>query len=231
MSVKFDVAASITTITLDRSQRANAYDGETLDALGAAFVAVETAVVVIRSAGAGAFCAGADRDALAAASPLDALDLKAQRVFDVLARAPWISVAAVHGAAVGGGFELALACDLRVAGPAARFWLPETGIGLVPAAGGCTRLPRLVGRSRAKAVILGGRRLSAEDALDWGLVDRIADDPRAAAAAWAAEVAQRDPLALRLAKQILDTDQSSEASLQQERLTETILYAQRPGRE
>lgn len=229
MSVKFDVEGSITTLTLDRSRRANAYDGPTLDALGAAIAAVDTPVVVIQAAGEGAFCAGADRDALAAASPLDALDLKAQRVFDALARAPWISVAAVHGAAVGGGFELALACDLRVAGPGARFWLPETGIGLVPAAGGCTRLPRLVGRARAKSVILGGRRLSAEDALDWGLVDRIVAEPRSGAAAWAAEVAQRDPLALRLAKQILDGEQPAEASLREERLAETILYGQRGG--
>ncbi len=228
MSIEVQEAEGVTTIRLDRRPRANAYDGPALDALEAAIAGVRTAVAVIESAGEGAFCAGADRDALAAAAPLSALDLQSQRAFDAIARAPWVSIAAVQGAAVGGGFELALACDLRVAGFGARFWLPEPTLGLIPAAGGCTRLPRLVGRPRAKSVILGGRRLSARDALDWGLVDRVVADPRAAAAAWAREIAaRRDPVAQRLAKQLIDSDQPADASLREERVAEALLYSLR----
>ena len=81
---------------------------------------------MVESAGDGAFCAGADRDEMRDVDPLSALDLRSDGVFDALARAPFVSIAAVHGPAVGGGFELALACDLRVAGPKARFWLPPS---------------------------------------------------------------------------------------------------------
>lgn len=227
MSIATAVRGPVTVITLDRQGRANAYDGETLDALAEAVARVATPVALLTAAGEGAFCAGADRDWIAAADPLDALELRSQVVFDALARAPWISVCAVHGAAVGGGFELALACDLRVAGPGARFWLPETGMGLIPSAGGSTRLPRLVGRARAKSVILGGRVLSAQDALDWGLVDRVAADPRAEAMAWAEAIAQRDPAAQRLAKQIIDGDHPTPDALREERVAEALLYSLR----
>ncbi len=227
MSIATAVSGSVTIITLDRIHRANAYDGATLDALAEAADRVRTPVALLTSAGSGAFCAGADRDWVAAAGPLDALELRSQRVFDTLARAPWISVAAVHGAAVGGGFELALACDLRVAGPAARFWLPETGMGLIPSAGGCTRLPRLVGRARAKSLILGGQVLDAREALAWGLVSRIADDPRAEALAWAERIARRDPTAQQLAKRVIDSDQPAADSLREERVAEGLLYALR----
>ena len=190
-----------------------------------------TPAAVIQSAGAGAFCAGADLKELSQAAPESALDLRSQRVFDALARAPFVSVAAVHGPAVAGGFELALACDARIAGPAARFWLPETDMGLIPSAGGTTRLARLVGAARAKEVILFGRRLSAADALAWGLVAEIADDPRAVAAAWARRAAERGAVAQRLAKQILDAALPTEPGLREERVAEALLYSLRRSRE
>jgi enoyl-CoA hydratase/carnithine racemase len=159
--------------------------------------------------------------------PLDALELRSQRVFTRLARLPAVTIAAVQGPAVAGGFELALACDLRVVGPRARFWLPETALGILPSAGGTTRLVRLVGPSRAKAVILGGQQLDADTALAWGLANRLADDPRAEARAWAAEIAKRDQAALSLAKGLLDAPESA-AGLAGERAAEAILYARRP---
>jgi enoyl-CoA hydratase/carnithine racemase len=216
-------------ITLQRPHRAHAYDRATLLALREARAALEAEVhvVVLCADGDGAFCAGADREALAAASPVDALDLLSQRVFDELARSPMVSVAAVHGPAVAGGCELALACDLRVIGPRARFSLPETGLGLVPAAGGCTRLARLVGGSLARDVILGGATIDADRAAQAGLGRGPVNDPRAAARALAGQLCQRDPVALRLAKLILDGDGGA-ASLSLERVAEALLYSRRP---
>ncbi len=217
----------VSSIVLDRPDKANAYDSDMLRALDAAVAGIATPVVVVSSAGNGAFCGGADLDEMDRADPDSALDLYSQQVFDRIAQAPWVSIVAVQGAAIAGGFELALACDLRVAGPGARFALPETSLGLVPSAGGSTRLPRLVGPSRAKEVILGGRALDASTAHDWGLVARIADDPVAEAHAWAEAIARRDPLALRLAKSILDTMPGTQEQLALERMSEALLYRKR----
>ena len=225
MSLHAERIGDITLLELRRPEKAHAYTPEVLAALEAALAAVETHVVVVASSGDRAFCAGADLERMKLADPADALDLLAQRVFDRLARAPFVSVAAVQGAAVGGGFELALACDLRVAGPRARFWLPETGLGLIPAAGGCSRLPALVGQARARDVILGGRQLSADEALAWGLVTEVVADPRARALERAAEVAKRDPVALQLAKGVLDA--GLDASLREERVAEAFLYSRK----
>ncbi|MCB9742846.1 MAG: enoyl-CoA hydratase/isomerase family protein [Alphaproteobacteria bacterium] len=213
----------VTTLLLDRPEKAHAYDRATLDALAAAVEALETPVFVVGSTGARAFCGGADLGEMKGADPLSALDLRSQAVFELIARSPRVSVAAVQGSAVAGGCELALACDLRVGGPRARFSLPETALGIVPSAGGCTRLPRLVGPARAKELILAGRQLEAEAALAWGLLNRLAEDPLAEAQAWAEEIARRDPLANRLAKALID----GVDPLGAERLTESLLYLRR----
>ncbi len=214
-------------IVLDRPEKAHAYDRGQLEAIDEAVrTLADAAVVIVESTGERAFCAGADLDAMKGAAPLDALELLSQRVFTRLARTPAVTIAAVQGAAIAGGFELALACDLRVAGPRARFELPETRLGILPSAGGTTRLARLVGPARAKAVILGGEVVDAPTALTWGLVSRIAEAPSEAAAAWARTIAARDPGALRLAKETLDVDEST-AALSRERTIEAILYSRR----
>lgn len=225
--LRCEVNPHTTVLLLDRPERANAYDQALLRALEAALDAVTTPTVVIGSTGDGAFCAGADLKELPQGDPLRALDLLSQRVFERLARAPFITLAAIQGPAVGGGFELALACDLRVVGPRARLWLPETGIGLVPAAGGCTRLPRLVGLSRAKEVILGGRVVDANTALAWGLAARQHESPLTEALAWAQGLSRRDPVAQRLAKSLLDEAWPTGPSLAMERVTEALLYTRR----
>ncbi len=218
-------------LTLDRPGRAHAYDRDHLDQIlaGARSLADAHPVIVIRSSGERAFCGGADLQGMSGAGPLDALDLHSQLTFTALARLPVVLVCAIHGPAVAGGFELALACDLRVAGPRATFSLPETGLGILPSAGGTTRLSRLVGASRAKAVILGGEVLDAATALAWGVVNRLADDPRAEALAWATQIAARDPAALALAKAIIDAEEST-ASLARERTAEAILYGRKAVR-
>lgn len=221
------VSGTVAVVEIRRPKRANAYDRETLDALDAAVHALSASarVVIVQAQGDGAFCGGADLDELAVARPEDALDLRAQRVFTALARAPFVSIAAIHGPAVAGGLELALACDLRVAGPAATFSLPEPERGLIPAAGGTTRLTRIVGPGRARQLILGGDQIDATTALHWGLVGRVDDDARAEARAWAERVARRDPVALRLAKAVIDHE--DEASLALERVSEAFLYTRR----
>ncbi|RME20555.1 MAG: enoyl-CoA hydratase/isomerase family protein [Deltaproteobacteria bacterium] len=218
------------TIRLDRAARANAYDDAHLSMLDEALDALDAAppgVVVIEAAGDGAFCAGADLGQLKQATPLSALDLRSQRLFHRIATAPFVSIAAVHGPAVAGGCELALACDLRVVGPRARFSLPETELGLIPSAGGTTRLTRLLGPALARQVILAGRIIDAEEAVRWGLALSLHDDPRQAAADLAARVARRDPVANRLAKEIIAGDDGR--SLWAERVAEALLYSRRDG--
>jgi enoyl-CoA hydratase len=230
MPVHTETVGRIGRLTLDRPGKANAYDRAHLDALldAARALAERCPVLIVQAAGA-SFCGGADLDELGAASPLDALELRSQRVFTAFARLPCVSIAAIQGPAVAGGFELALACDLRVAGPAARFWLPETRLGIVPSAGGTTRLTRLAGPSRAKEVILGGRELDVETAFDWGLVHRVAPDPQAEALLWAEQVAGHDPAALRLAKELIDASES-DGALARERQAEAVLYSLKNAR-
>jgi enoyl-CoA hydratase len=215
-------------LSIDRQDRANAYDRAHLDALeeGFAGLSAQVHVVVIRAEGRGAFCAGADLHELKAATPEDARTLRSQAVFSAIAASPAITIAAVGGPAVAGGCELALACDLRLVGPAATFKLPETSLGIIPAAGGCTRLARLVGSSVAKQLILGGRTLSAQDALQLGLALQLSEDVDQAAYALALQLAQRSPDALRMAKNIIDRASETE-SLEAERIAQAELYALR----
>lgn len=231
MAVRSELRGTIGVVLLDRPEKAHAYDREHLDGLLEAMttLAGQARVIVLGSTGQRAFCAGADLDAMRSTDPLEALDLHSQRVFTVIARLPVVTIAAVQGPAVAGGFELTMACDLRIVGPNARFSLPETALGIIPSAGGCTRLPRLVGVSVARQVILAGRALSAQDAVRMGLALRQNDRPLEDALALAEEVARRDPVALRLAKQILDTGEDR-ASLDAERVSEALLYARKAAR-
>jgi enoyl-CoA hydratase len=147
--------------------------------------------MVVASAVNGFFAAGADIKHL---SGIDADGFAAygdamRAVNDRLAAAPWLSIAAVDGVALGGGLELAMACTMRVAGPRGTFGLPEVRLGLIPGAGGTQRLPRLVGRGRALDIMLTARQVPAGEALRIGLVDRLTDgDPLPAAVALAEEL-------------------------------------------
>jgi enoyl-CoA hydratase len=223
MSVRVSSQGSVATIQLDRPNKAHAYDEAVLLELQAAIRGLSASVVVVGSTGDRAFCGGADLDAMGQADPLSPLDLLSQRVFDELARHPAVSICAVQGAAIAGGCELALACDLRIVGPRVSFKLPETGLGIIPSAGGCTRATRLLGPSRAKAMILAGRSVTAVESVDWGLAVELAEDPWARALELAESLAQRDAVALRLAKQVID----GVDGLGAERIAEALLYHRR----
>lgn len=163
------------------SPPANALSVPLLEGLHGAMDAAEAAgdvkAMVVCSALDGFFAAGADIKHLAAidAGTFAAYGDQMRAVNDRMAAAPWLSVAAVDGLALGGGLELAMACTLRVSGPRARYGLPEVKLGLIPGAGGTQRLPRLVGRGRALDVMLTARQVPAAEALAIGLVDRLAD--------------------------------------------------------
>ena len=126
--------------------------------------------------------------------------------FTGLSTLPMPVIAAIEGAALGGGLELALACDLRIAGAAATLGLPETGLAIIPGAGGTQRLPRLIGPARAKELIFTGRRLSAEDAEAIGLVEYAvpAGEAMDKAIALSREILPNGPVAVRMAKRAVD---------------------------
>lgn len=185
--------------------------------------------VVITGAGEKAFCAGADLKEREGMSEEEVrtflVDLR--RTFRALERSRKVFLAAINGAAFGGGTELALACDLRLIRRGARMALTETRLAIIPGGGGTQRLPRLVGMGVAKDLILTGRQVAAEEALRLGLVNRIAEteDVVGAAVALAEEVARGGPIALGAAKAAiqegmeLGLDEALELEFQEYQLT------------
>lgn len=164
--------------------------------------------VLITGAGERAFCAGADLKERKTMQPERVPEFvrNIRALMDDVENLPQPTIAVVNGFAFGGGAELMIACDLRVAAEEASLGLTETTLAIIPGAGGTQRLPRLIGKSRAKDLILTGRKLSAAEALSFGLVNRIA--PRAelqgVALELAAQIASNGPVAVRAAKQAID---------------------------
>ncbi|MGH8944419.1 MAG: enoyl-CoA hydratase/isomerase family protein [Acidimicrobiia bacterium] len=168
----------------------------------------EVRCVVLTGTGDRAFCAGSD------VKEFESLQgrvgegklLLEKAVYRRMARLPVPTIAAIQADALGGGLELALCCDLRVADERAKLGLPEVRLGVMPGSGGTQRLPRIVGIAKAKELILMGEIISASDALDIGLVNRVAAAGRAVddAMTMAETIAERGPLAVRAAKQALD---------------------------
>jgi enoyl-CoA hydratase len=188
-----EASPGVVLVTLDRPP-ANALGPPILDGLHAAIDAAGEGVqvMIIASAVDGFFAAGADIKHMSAidAASFAAYGDRMRHVNARLTAAPWLSVAAVDGLALGGGLELALACTMRVSGPRARYGLPEVKLGLIPGAGGTQRLPRLVGRGHALDVMLTGRQVEPDEALAMGLVDRLTgQDVVEAALALAGELA------------------------------------------
>ena len=177
------------------------------------------------------FAAGADIKEMAQASYQDmvARSYGLQASFTAVARIPKPTIAAITGYALGGGCELALCCDLRVAGENAKLGQPEIQLGIIPGAGGTQRLPRLVGPARAKELIFSGRFVSAEEALHIGLVDRVVPDDEVYSAAMdmAEKFARGPAYALRAAKEAIDRglEVDIETGLEIERVQFAALFA------
>ncbi|MEE4540745.1 enoyl-CoA hydratase-related protein [Streptomyces sp. V4-01] len=210
MTVTLEVDNGVGTLRLDRPPM-NALDGATQDRLKA--LAEEAARrtdvrAVVVWGGEKVFAAGADIKEMRAMSYEDMVDRSRdlQDAFTAVARIPKPVVAAVTGYALGGGCELALCADFRIAAEDARLGQPEILLGLIPGAGGTQRLSRLIGPSRAKDLIFTGRMVKAAEALSLGLVDRVApaDEVYAQAHAWAERLARGPAYALRAAKEAVD---------------------------
>ncbi len=205
MTIHSDSGSPVLTLTLDRP-KANAFDQAQLDALEQAFEQAEAspgvAVVILQGAGDRAFSAGADMGAVGPLAEPDGLSrwtAQAHTILDRISAFPVPVIAAIQRPAVGGGFELALACHLRVMARSAHVALPEIQRGYLPSWGALERLVPLSGPGFALDLLLTGRRVPAEEALARGVVQRVADDAEAEARALAERIAALPPLAVRAA--------------------------------
>jgi enoyl-CoA hydratase len=202
---------TVELLTIDRPHRLNAIDGAVLEALAVRLAAIARSpgvrAVIVTGSGDRAFCAGADvqgfdeLDALGAA----AIMARGQEVLAALETLPQPTIAAVNGYALGGGMEVALACDLRLAAASARFGQPEITLGHIPGWGATQRLPRIAGEATAKDLILSGRIVDAREAAELRLVHRVCDDDALLdeAVATAASLAAHPATALALAKRAI----------------------------
>jgi len=202
----------IATVTVNRPKALNALNEETLKELLACFAGLEAdvslRVVILTGAGEKAFVAGAD---IAAMKDLDAVAardfaLLGQKVMHLIEHLSKPVIAAVNGFALGGGCELALACDIRLAGNNARFGQPEVNLGVIPGFGGTQRLPRLIGKGRAKELLFTGDMIDAGEALRLGLVNRVVPPGEllGAARVLAAKIAGKGAYSVALCKEAVN---------------------------
>jgi enoyl-CoA hydratase len=203
------IEGSLATITVNRPEKRNALDLPTVEEFHAALEGIRKArcgAFIVTGAGDKSFVAGADINAIKARRRNDALAGINSNLMAAIENHEAVAIAAVNGFAMGGGCELALSCDLRIASENATFGLPELTLGIIPAAGGTQRLPRVVGLGRAKEMILTGAKWDAKKALEYGLVSEVvpAAELMVAARAMAGRVLALGPLAVRLAKQSLN---------------------------
>lgn len=207
----------ITSIKLNRADKMNALSWDLIDELTQTLKdltkeATEDKIrcLMIGSSSPKAFCAGADlkeRLAMTEEKVVQTLD-KLKLLMDILDDFPMPTIAVLEGLAFGGGLELALACDLRVAHPAAHLGLTEVNLAIIPGAGGTQRLPRIIGEAKAKKMIFLAEKLTGDEAHKEGMVHVTSVDPWKRAHAWAEELTQKGPLALRMAKEAISSGRS-----------------------
>jgi enoyl-CoA hydratase len=224
------VADGIAQVELNRPEARNAISLELGQALVSALAELGTredvAVLVLSGAGGKAFAAGADIAELRERTHREGLQAVNGTVFQRVEEFPRPTIAAIDGYALGGGLELALACDLRVGSKAAKVGLPEVGLGIYPAAGGTFRLPRLVGLGRARELIFTGRIVEGEEAYALGLFERLCEPGKAVEVAFglAKEIAKNAPLALQVAKLSLNAHAAPQEPSTLERLGQALLF-------
>lgn len=221
-----DVQDKIAVLTINRPQKLNALNTETLCELEAILFDLEqrpdVKVIILTGSGNKAFGSGADKNEIVDASAEEgrAMSLLATEAFNLLENMHQVTIAAVNGWALGGSCELAMACDIRIASVNARFGQPECRLGLIPGFGGTQRLARLIGKARAKELIFTGHTINAKEAYHIGLVNKLTSPTEVLAycQAMAKRIIQNNSLAISLAKQAintgLDTDLNSGLKLE-----------------
>jgi enoyl-CoA hydratase len=233
-NLELEMGERVATLTVSRPEVRNALDGETVAELHRALADVAAAratVLIVTGKGDKAFVSGADISAIRERRRDDALASINSRLMAAVEAHEAVTIAAVNGYALGGGCELALACDLRIAAESALFGLPEPSLGIIPGAGGTQRLPRIVGLGRAKEMILTGARWDASKALAAGLVSEVVPlaELMASARAMADRVLSLGPLAVRLAKAAVNasTQMPLGAGLAFESMAQAITFESR----
>lgn len=232
----------IATITINRPKVLNALSRETLEEFKGVIGDVETdddvKAVVITGAGERAFSVGADiNDFAKLKNPMEALGLikLGQRVFCDIENLEKPVIAAVNGLALGGGCELAMACDIRIASENARFGQPEVNVGIIPGHGGTQRLPRLVGKGKAKELIFTGEIIDAKEAKRIGLVNKVApaDKLRTAVIDMAKKIVSKAPIAVKLAKSVINrgTETDLETALELEADAASLCFSTADAKE
>ena len=211
-NVQLEVADQIATVTIDRPKALNALNTETLSELKECFSELEkqkdVRVVILTGGGNKSFVAGADISEMVNATPAEgrAMALLADEAFCRLENMPQVTIAAVNGYALGGGCEIAMACDIRIASENAKFAQPECGLGILPGFGGTQRLARLVGKGRAKELIFTCDRIDAQEAWRIGLVNKVVPQAELldACRAMAQRILKNGGYAVTLAKQAIN---------------------------
>ena len=211
--ILYQVSGTIATIRLNRPQKLHALDKEMLDDLAEAVAVIDDSrdirVVLLSATGEKAFSVGADILAWSTLGPLDMWRRwirEGHRLFDRIAALRQPVIAVINGYALGGGLELALAADIRLAADSAQMGFPEVSVATIPGWGGTQRLPALIGEGRAKQMIFSGQSISAEKAERWGLVNEALppDQLEARASELAGQIAANAPIAVQLAKQAIN---------------------------
>ena len=208
-----EVENGIALLTINRPKSLNALNSETLAELNTCLAELENneevKVVILTGSGEKSFVAGADISEMVNGTPAEGrkMGLLAKEAFGRLENMPQVTIAAVNGYALGGGCEISMACDIRVASENARFAQPECGLGILPGFGGTQRLPRLVGKGRAKELIFTCDQITAEDAYRMGLVNHVVPQAELIdyCKAMAGRIMKNGPFAVALAKQAINT--------------------------
>jgi len=242
-TIILQIEGSVAILTLNRPERMNALSAQMKSELSVALDGIERNLsiraLIVTGAGDRAFCAGTDVKERSATDPAPAQFISDQRAtYALFSRIEGLAcpvIAALNGGAFGGGLEVALCCDFRIAVESAKLGLTEVNLGVIPAGGGTQRLSRLLGTARAKQLIMTGRVLDAPGALQFGIVDEVV--PTAVfpdrVRSFAAELAAKAPLALRFAKKVIDRGAQVDlaSALDQELYAASILFASEDRKE
>jgi enoyl-CoA hydratase len=231
INIVTQVEERIGFITINRPEVRNALDLTTLNEIGNALAEwrndTEVLAVIITGSGEKSFAAGADIAQLNKRTMIEALQPNMTAVYRRIETYEKPTIAAINGFALGGGLELALACDIRIAALHAKMGLPELNLAIIPGAGGTQRLSRIVGKGRAMELILTGDIITAEKAEQIGLVSRAvpSEELLTVAKQYAAKISAKGPLAVRLAKSVIHSgmDLDMESALLLEKYAQTIL--------